>query len=780
MKKDSSSLHDVWTIFLLLGILLTIAARLLVTNWTIHLAQVVFVILIAFALGLVVGFSRHRTFMQVFYASSYGLVVIGWLLAAIDSTSLIFRERLSSVSQRLSDAFGLFMNDQEIYDPILFILFLLVVFWILSYSSSFHLVRRGSIWVSILPAGTAILIINHYDLSNKSGGLFIAIYLFLVLLFIGRITFLRRRIDWNKSSIHLPAEAAGDISRIVIMTGMVLLFFAWLLPVVAKQDRSLSPAWRSIESSWIRIRERFSGALEGIQSGEKGEIVLYADELKLGTQTRGGENVLFVVEPTVRRVEVIRNYWYVRNYDRYQDGSWTSTLDTRVDVNSGSYLPVYPEWESRTFSRFVITTSIPKQGSLIAPQYTYWVRRYTQVFTGDAIEPSRDVGYIRTVPPLQIGEGYEVRAWLNAPTQKILRESSTDYPQWIRSRYLALPSDMDPRIADLAREIKADANIPFDTALEVTQYLRGNMTYEKELITPPKDIDPVAWFLFDYKTGFCNYYATAEVLLLRSLGIPARMAVGYAEGKYLIDKGYYEVRGEDSHAWPEVYFTGWGWVPFEPTVSQPDIVLPTGEETIQSENDPLVTEPITPGVSRFAAPKEFLEGDMGNGEAFVPLENRLDWKYLAAILLGCLGILALLWFIILPRIRFDRFISWLQKWLEKIGAPVPRQLERWRHYLAMTPIERSYLTLDWAFSVLHQEQNTAETPAEKLRRFIKVFPAATHAATDLVEEFQNHQFSPRKADTRRANRLGWKIRWMIIKKQIRILLGLELKDFTYR
>ena len=780
MKKYPSRWWDIWAILLLLGMFMTVAARLLLTHWTVHLEQVGFVILIAFVLGLGLGFSQHRIFIQIFYASSYGLFVIAWLLAAIDTTSLVFRERIISVYQRLSDAFHLFITNQDIYDPILFILFLLVVFWILALVSSLNLVKHGSIWGSIIPVGVAILVINHYDLSNKTGGLLVACYLFLALLFIGRITFLKRRKEWQKASIHLPVEAASDISRLVILTGTALLFFAWLVPVFAKQDRSLSPAWRSIESSWIRIRERFSGALEGVQSGEKGEIVLYADEFELGTQSRGGENVLFVVSPTVRGVQVIRNYWYVRNYDRYHSGSWSSTLDERVDVEAGNYLPVYPEWESRSTSRFIISTSIPKQGSLITPQYTFWVGRYTQVYTGDAVNPARDIGLIRTVPPLEIGESYEVRAWLNAPTQKVLREASTIYPFWIQSRYLTLPSELDPRIAELASQITDDTDNSFDAALAVTKYLRGNITYKKEIESPPEGVDPVAWFLFESKTGYCNYFASAEVLLLRSLGIPARVAVGYSEGKYLIDKAYYEVRGEDSHAWPEVYFTGWGWVPFEPTVSEPNIILPTGVEVVNRDYGALVNEPAATSGQHFRDPKEFLPGDLGNGEIYIPDENHLDWRYVVVILLGILGILILLWTIVLPRVHFDRFIGWLQIWLARIGAPVPRQLERWRRYLAMTPIERSYRTLDWAFAVLHQEQNVAETPAEKLKRFKKAFPIAAQPATDLVEEFQCHQFSPRQADIQKANKLGWEIRWAIIKKQIRIWLALELKDSTYR
>jgi transglutaminase-like putative cysteine protease len=780
MKKDTARWWDFWSTLLLMAALMTTAARLLVTDWTIHLAQVVFMMLLAFALGLVLGFSRHRKFMLAFYASSYGLVVITWLLAAIDTSSLLFRERAISIVQRLLDAGRLFRDNQEIYDPILFVLFLLVIFWILGIFSSLNLIRRGSIWRSILPIGAAILIINHYDLSNKTGGLLVAAYLFFALLFIGRITFLRRRKDWQKARINLPAEAAGNITRIVILTGTALLFFAWLLPVVARQDRSLTPAWRSIESNWIRIRERFSGAFEGIESGEQGEIVLYADQFNLGTKTRGGESVLFVVESNIRGPQIIRNYWYVRSYDHYQDGAWSSTLDERVDVAAGKYLPVYPEWNARAVSKFLITTSIPKQGSLIAPQYTFWVGRYVQVYTGNAVPPSMDVGYIRTVPPLQLGESYEVRAWINQPTQKILRDAPTEYPVWIQTRYLEIPDGLDSRIPDLAQEITAKSSSVFDSVVAITQYLRKNMTYQKEIQNPPKDADPAAWFLLDYKTGYCNYYASAEVMLLRSLGIPARVAVGYAEGKYLIDKGYYEVRGEDSHAWPEVYFSGWGWVPFEPTTSQPDIALPSGEEVITENDGSRVAGQTNPNPQRFAPGKEFLEGEQEDPSTYLPVASRWDWRLPAAILTGCIGILALLWIFIFPRIRFDRIIGRLQRWLEKIGAPVPLQLERWRHYLAMTPIERAYMTLDWALKTLHQEQNAAETPTEKLSRFSKILPGASQPATDLVEEFQCHQFSPRQADIRKARNLGWKIRWAIIRRQIRIWLALELNDSFYR
>ena len=102
------------------------------------------------------------------------------------------------------------------------------------------------------------------------------------------------------------------------------------------------------------------------------------------------------------------------------------------------------------------------------------------------------------------------------------------------------------------------------------------MTYQTTLPKVPDDVDPVEWFLFDNKAGFCNYFASSDVLMLRSLGIPARLAAGYAQGEWNKDTGAYTVLSGDYHAWPEVFFPGIGWIPFEPTAAQPALQYPEG------------------------------------------------------------------------------------------------------------------------------------------------------------------------------------------------------------
>jgi hypothetical protein len=101
--------------------------------------------------------------------------------------------------------------------------------------------------------------------------------------------------------------------------------------------------------------------------------------------------------------------------------------------------------------------------------------------------------------------------------------------------------------------------------MAVTTYLQKNYRYTLELGHVPAGRDPVDWFLFDTKIGYCEQFATAEVMMLRSFGIPARLATGYATGQYDAVLNQAIVRERDAHAWVEVWFPDHGWVPFDPT-----------------------------------------------------------------------------------------------------------------------------------------------------------------------------------------------------------------------
>jgi hypothetical protein len=139
-----------------------------------------------------------------------------------------------------------------------------------------------------------------------------------------------------------------------------------------------------------------------------------------------------------------------------------------------------------------------------------------------------------------------------------------------------VPPDVDAAYLDAgalsrrARELAASAvaghtSGEFDEVMALTSYLQSNFRYSQQLGHVPAGRDPVDWFLFDVKIGYCEQFATAETLMLRSLGIPARLATGYSTGSYdpVLDQSV--VRERDAHAWVEVWFPNHGWVPVDPS-----------------------------------------------------------------------------------------------------------------------------------------------------------------------------------------------------------------------
>jgi transglutaminase-like putative cysteine protease len=119
------------------------------------------------------------------------------------------------------------------------------------------------------------------------------------------------------------------------------------------------------------------------------------------------------------------------------------------------------------------------------------------------------------------------------------------------------------RVRDLAVVIAGDRQGDEARAQALERYLR-NLPYAYEVEPLADGVDGVDHFLFSMRSGYCTYYASAMAVMARALGIPSRLAVGYASGEYDERAGSYLVREADAHAWPELFIAG-RWVAFEPT-----------------------------------------------------------------------------------------------------------------------------------------------------------------------------------------------------------------------
>lgn len=174
--------------------------------------------------------------------------------------------------------------------------------------------------------------------------------------------------------------------------------------------------------------------------------------------------------------------------------------------------------------------------------------------TGSVYNPAHNFSQIR----------YEGISLLPVARPSEARLAGTNYPDGVRQTYLQLPSNLDPRIPELARAVSANAKNPYDQSLVIEQYFHSKFTYTLDITGPPQR-DPLAHFLFDSKAGYCEYFATAMAVMLRTLDIPSREVNGFLPGEYNDLAGDYIVRASDAHSWVEAYFPGSGWVTFDPT-----------------------------------------------------------------------------------------------------------------------------------------------------------------------------------------------------------------------
>ncbi|RYV52478.1 transglutaminase TgpA family protein [Pengzhenrongella frigida] len=162
------------------------------------------------------------------------------------------------------------------------------------------------------------------------------------------------------------------------------------------------------------------------------------------------------------------------------------------------------------------------------------------------------------------GMEYSIRVEILSLSADSLRRTPTNYPSDL-DQYLVVPSTSHADdIAAATAEVVDAATNRYDQALALQTYLRNTQEFTYSTQVPAGRSDDAVWDFLGSKTGYCVQSATAMTVMARTLGIPARLAVGFLPGSLGVD-GEQVVTGRDSHAWPELYFPGAGWVRFEPT-----------------------------------------------------------------------------------------------------------------------------------------------------------------------------------------------------------------------
>jgi transglutaminase-like putative cysteine protease len=749
--QSSKRWWDFWAACLIFLAVYTVTSRLLTAQWTEELSLPRAVALLAVILGLALGQSQFSTRITALLAALYGLFFIPWLFGLELSVGAAWTERMLNLGVRLTGATRIVLARQPVSDPILFLFLMSLLMWIVPVSAGYFVTRHASVWPAVLPLGVTILVFHHYDRLNPAGARTIAFFLLLVLLLVGRLTYLRYREDWRLSNLFMSQDVGVDLTRASIIAGIFILVVSFIIPVTPSEGARVAKLWADITRPWESVRDRFSDAFSSLQSRvETDPYIEYDNNLSLGTGAILSDTVLFeVVAPLPP--SGTRYYWRARSYDQYTSTGWVSSQTVNKTFTAEGFAFTYPAWSSRSVVQADFTMRSARHGTFFTGPMTLWLSRPGEAVLAEAADGTADIAVFTARPPVKAGEGYRTEFWLSKPTIKQLRLSGTDYPDWIKERYLQLPLETSGRMIGLAEQITAGLDNPYDKAAAITVWLRKNITYTETIAMPPADVDPIEWFALDYKQGYCNYYASAEVLLLRIMGIPARMVAGYAQGDYDPEEDLYSVRERDSHAWPEVYFQGYGWVEFEPTVSQPERRLLTGDEVngamglfanIPPELDPSLESLMDREGSSLPLPQVGL----------TPEQIRARNIAIVLAVLAGLAVLFIFWYLLYarPRLKEVPLAVRLERELERRKWDVPAWLRRWSWNMRRSTFEKAYAVLEQVITLLGKATSPAHTPAERVLAVKQLLPEADAQADILLQEYQLAQYSPYPADAQRA------------------------------
>lgn len=286
-----------------------------------------------------------------------------------------------------------------------------------------------------------------------------------------------------------------------------------------------------------------------------------------------------------------RHYWRSYTFDNYTGLGWISTSVQPIEYPAEQALFEIPPGYRLLTQNFNLRGgdkgSLYWTGNLYrsdTPFEAAW-RTPPGQKTPQAVDPFRGADLLGALNAAPV---YQVESLIPQVSIEKLRAAGRDYPDFIQQRYTTLPPTIPERVYALARDLTSAAATPFDEAKALETYLRQNYPYSLDVPMPPHGVDVADYFLFNLKTGYCDYYATAMAVMARSVGIPARLVMGYANGSYNYPTAEYIVTAADAHSWVEIYFPGTGWVEFEPTAGQPELIRPTqGSEAPAQKLNPV-------------------------------------------------------------------------------------------------------------------------------------------------------------------------------------------------
>jgi len=559
------------------------------------------------------------------------------------------------------------------HDPVVRVLVWSLLLWLLAVWAGWA-VGRNRVLAGLAPGLAALAAVTKYTNADVTA-LWLMTICTLGLMSVAYLGANLRR--WSVSRLDYAEMITSNTMASALLLVLGLAALGWTVTTISVHD--LLDAFRRHEGgeNQVAVSLGLDAARQpAAQPTPSGFETMRAASLPnnhlLGSGPELSKDVFFTVrtgelsETPVAGLDQVaaRHYWRSYSFDVYTGSGWVSSKAESLDYSPGQVLseipPGYHLLEQDFSLKHGDAGSLYWSGTLYSSNLPFkaaWRTSPGQNYP-QAVDPFRGADLFGA---LNSAANYHVQSLVREVSVEQLRAAGRDTPDFIQQHYTELPSRVPERVYALARDLTSAAATPYDEALAIQNYLRTNYPYSLDVPLPPSGADVADTFLFELKRGYCDYYATAMVVMARSVGLPARLVMGFAPGAYHDLTAEYIVTAADAHSWVEIYFPGIGWVEFEPTAGQPEIVRP--------QKDAITAQ---------TAPKTEVQWDKIIRSLYsMPPVAR--WVLLA--LGGLLGLVALFfvlegWLLSLVSPRFA--LGWMLRSIYRqgrrlVGTPIPGQ-----------------------------------------------------------------------------------------------------------
>jgi transglutaminase-like putative cysteine protease len=567
-------LEEGWLTFILVwALLMIVTVATLNAEFIDGLEYLPLIATLGVVAGLALAKSRFSARAAHLTALIYGLFLVTYLMGTMLPAGMIWQDRIFDLFGRQFVWLRKALAEESSRDGLIFVIHTSAVFWLLGYTAAWYAFRDSRVWRVIVPGALVLLSVIYYYYGPKQLALFLALYALIALLYIARSHLVNQERIWRSAAVRFESEIRFSFLQASLVAGLLALALAWSLPTAqastavnnALGSAGVKDFWRGFQDDWTRVFSSLR-SYGGVTNDPFGST------LTLGGPRTAGNSLIMDIYVTERLPYV---YWQAVTYDQYSGGGWAVT-----DSNQVLHLPdegqiAVPYSAARKDIFQTVVNYIPNSSTIHgAPEI---VNSDRQIYvTQSAAAGGVMVRTVQSRFVMRQGERYQVHSSISLANATSLRQASQNYPDWITGKYLQLPDDITPETLALAEQLTAGLTNPFDKAIAIRDYLRANVAYNDQIEAPPDGVEPVHYILFERQEAYCNYYASALAVMLRSQGIPARFVSGYTQGEWLQDASVYRVRSNNAHAWTEVFFPGYGWIQFEPTASLPAADRPEG------------------------------------------------------------------------------------------------------------------------------------------------------------------------------------------------------------